>query len=565
MRGRQVFMESLVAHGSDAIFGNPGTTENPILDSLAEYPGVTYYTALHEAVAVCAASFYAQASGKTPVASLHVAPGLGNAIGVIYGALKACSPLVITAGQQDTRMRLRNPILRHDLVAMAAPVTKWAVEAQSADEIAPIMRRAFKIANEWPRGPVFVSLPNNVMEQDTDILAANSGELYQTQSPNRAAIDKLTQALLASKRPAFIAGDDIAVQGGGEAFAELVELCGASVFVEFLRARQALPAAHNSYRGRIPYNVESIRERLAGHDLVIMVGGQFVEEVWFDTGSPFPPEAKLIQIESADERLAYNFSLELGVIGHIPTTLRALTDSLRSQATSSYVEAAETRNGELRDRKNNVAEQYDNTIKAKASKLPMSPGVALSNLGSALPNEAIIIDEAITAAPDLEMNFLPDGADKYFAGRGGGIGQGVAGALGVAAAYRDELVVAVSGDGSAMYSIQALWTAAHHGLKVIFVILANREYRVLKHNMDIHRDRFLETAEQPYPRMDLANPHLDFVAMAAGMGVPGRRASTIVEIQHAASEAVAADGPYVIEIEVSGKDQGDSRPEIVGR
>ena len=153
MRGRQVFMQSLVAHGADAIFGNPGTTENPILDSLAEYAGITYYTALHEAVAVCAAGFYAQASGKTAVASLHVAPGLGNAIGMMYGALKACSPVVVTAGQQDTRMRLRDPILRHDLVAMANPVTKWSTEAQSADEIAPIMRRAFKIANDLAARP----------------------------------------------------------------------------------------------------------------------------------------------------------------------------------------------------------------------------------------------------------------------------------------------------------------------------------------------------------------------------------------------------------------------------
>lgn len=565
MRGRHVFMQSLIAHHADAIFGNPGTTENPVLDSLVEFPTITYYTVLHEAVAVCAASFYAQASGKTAVASLHVAPGLGNAIGMMYGALKACSPVIITAGQQDTRMRLRDPILRHDLVAMAAPVTKWAVEAQSADEIAPIMRRAFKIANDWPPGPVFVSLPNNVMEQETDIGASNSGELFEARNPDLSAIAQVANLILASKQPAFIAGDDIAAQGASAAFAELVELCGGSVFVEFLRARQSLPAAHNSYRGRIPYNAEKIRATLAGHDLIVMVGGQFVEEVWFDEGLPFPATAKVIQIEAAAARLAYNFKLDLGVIGQIPQTLVAVAEAIRDQATTNFHDAAQSRNLQLRERKENVAKRYNDDLLSKASHTPMPPGVALSALAAALPGDVIVVDEAITAAPDLEMSFLPNGTDKYFAGRGGGIGQGIAGALGISAAYPERVVVAVSGDGSAMYSIQALWTAAHHKLRVIFVILSNREYRVLKHNMDIHRDRFSETPEQPYPRMDLANPNLDFIAMAEGMGIAGQRVSTVAEIKNAALEAVTVQGPYMIEIAVSGKGQGDARPEIVGR
>ena len=147
MRGGQVFMESLLLHGVDAIFGNPGTTENSLLDRLIDYPQLPYYVALHEGVAVCAASFHAQATGRTAVANLHVAPGLGNAIGMMYGALKAASPLIVTAGQQDTRMRLNNPLLSHDLVAMAAPVTKFSAEPQSADEMGPLLNRAFKIAN----------------------------------------------------------------------------------------------------------------------------------------------------------------------------------------------------------------------------------------------------------------------------------------------------------------------------------------------------------------------------------------------------------------------------------
>ena len=226
MRGRQVFMDSLVAHGVDAIFGNPGTTENPLLDSLVDYPGIRYFVALHEGVATCAASYYTQASGKSAVVNLHVAPGLGNGIGMMYGALKACSPVVVTAGQQDTRMRLRDPVLRHDTVAMAEPVSKWAVEPQHADEIGPVMRRAFRIANDEPHGPVFVSLPVNVMAGETDITADTSGLLYPKAQPDPDGIERLAQMLLASRSPAIVAGDDVARQGGNDALTKIAEWCG---------------------------------------------------------------------------------------------------------------------------------------------------------------------------------------------------------------------------------------------------------------------------------------------------------------------------------------------------
>ena len=189
MRGRQVLLETLINHGVDRIFGNPGTTESPLLDSLLDYPQLQYIVHLHEGVATGAANFYAQASGKTAFVNLHVAPGLGNAIGAIYSALKNNSPMVVTAGQQDTRMRLRDPILGHDLAAIAAPVTKWSVQVERADELGPILQRAFKIANEAPAGPVFVALPIDVMEQETSIAAGRPGHSYTATRPDPAGIE----------------------------------------------------------------------------------------------------------------------------------------------------------------------------------------------------------------------------------------------------------------------------------------------------------------------------------------------------------------------------------------
>jgi benzoylformate decarboxylase len=206
MRGRQVLMETLKAHGVEKIFGNPGTTESPLIDSLVDYPDIEYIVALHEGVAVGAASHYAQASGKTGFVNVHVAPGLGNGIGMIYGALKANSPVVITAGQQDTRARLHEPVLGHDLVAMAAPVVKWSVQVENADELAPIMRRAFKIANQAPAGPVFVALPINMMEQETEVTATAPVGIFAATGTDAAGVADMGTVLAGAEILIIIPG-----------------------------------------------------------------------------------------------------------------------------------------------------------------------------------------------------------------------------------------------------------------------------------------------------------------------------------------------------------------------
>src|SRR5215470_8119170 len=252
MRGRQVFMDSLVRHGIGHMFGNPGTTESPILDALLDYPQMKYIVALHEGVALGAASYYAQTSGKTAVVNVHVAPGLGNALGMLYNALKARAPLVVTAGQQDTRLRLRGPVLGHDLVTMAAPLTKWSVQIERADEVAPIMHRALKIASDPPAGPVFVALPIDVMEQETDVEPFPPGALYRAPAPEAAGIHAAAELLRGARQPVIVAGDD-AARAASEV-ATLAERLGAAVWSEGIRTHQVLPSAHPNLRGALPFD-----------------------------------------------------------------------------------------------------------------------------------------------------------------------------------------------------------------------------------------------------------------------------------------------------------------------
>ena len=546
MRGRQVFMESLMAHGVDAIFGNPGTTENPLLDSLIDYPSIKYYVALQESIAMSAASFYAQAKGLTSVVNLHVAPGLGNAIGMAFGALKANSPVLITAGQQDTRMRLREPLLSYDLVEMAKPVVKWSVEPRTADEMGPILSRAFKIAMTPPRGPVFVSLPVDVMSAETLVLAANTKGQLIPPSADLDQIQALADRLSKANAPAIIAGDDVTVYDGFDSLTKIAEITGATVFQEGIRVHNNFPNKHPNYQGRMPFHASAIRNLLSPFDLVLLVGGQFFEEVWFDAESMIPDNVEVLQIESSAKQLEQNFSVSYGIVGHIGKTLKQLSQSLTSSAASN------SRNEKLLAIGNqNEHKKSQSSISPEDS--PMHPSTAASEVIKALPIDTIVVDESITSSGEVAGALNLSRPHQFYAGRGGGIGQGVAGAIGIQIAHPDKPVVCFSGDGSAMYSIQALWSASHHKLPILFVIWANREYRVLKHNLDIYRLRYDSASNNPYPHMDLEGPIIDFVALAQGHGVHAERIDDPEKIEAAVKKAFESKSPTLLEITIAGK------------
>lgn len=552
MRAREIFMESLVAHGVERIFGNPGTTESPLLDSLAAWPQIRYVTALYEAVALGAASYYAHASGKTGVVSLHVAPGLGNALGMTFSALRSNAPLVITAGQQDTRMRLADPVLGHDLVAMAAPVTKWSVQVERGDEMAAILARAFKVAHDAPAGPVFVSLPINVMEEETAVKARTAGPIRRRAEAPAAALADMATLILKAQRPVIVAGDDVARADATAGLVRLAETMGASVWFEGLRLHTPFPTAHPSCRLGLPLDGQSIRKALGDADLVLLLGGPFFEEVWFAAGGAIPGGAAVLQIEESPARLAYNHTLAAGAVGDLKAAVEALA-GLVADGGADYAAGATKRNGALRALKEReVAGQRERAEKAWA-RTPISMPRVMAEIKAGMPAGTIVVDETITATIDLTRTLDFAGLGDYFGGRGGAIGQGLAGALGVQIAKPDRPVICVSGDGSAMYSIQALWTAAHMGLPIVFVILANREYRVLKHNIDVYRQRFGIASQEPYAHMDLATPHLGFVEMAAGMGVAGTRIADPDAVAPAIRAAFATGRPHLVEVLIEGK------------
>ncbi len=553
MRGKQVLMDTLAAQGVEYLFGNPGTTESPIIDALVDHPQIRYVVALHEGVAVGAASYYAHASGRTGVVNVHVAPGLGNALGMLYDAAKSNAPLVLTAGQQDTRLRLREPVLGHDLVAMAAPLAKWSVQAERADELSLLLHRAFKIASDPPAGPVFVALPIDVMEQETDNAAARAGGLYRASLPDPAGVDEAAGLLLGARNPAIVVAD---VAGRAQAQAELLGLAeglGAGVWYEGIRMGVTFPTSHPNCRTSLGFDAASLRRTLEDADVVLLVGGTFFEEVWFEPGAPFAAGTQVIQIADAPERLARNFAVRVGLLAHPAQALRALRAAVDAGAGKVQRDAAAKRNAELAALKQKEAESQRGRAQRRWDREPLSMPRVMAELAAALPPNSIVVDEAITAGPDLGRTIPFDRPGDYWGARGGGIGQALPGALGVKLAHPDRPVVAVSGDGSAMYSIQALWTAAHHDIGAVFLILSNREYRILKHNMDTYRQRFGVRMERPYLHMDLDKPSLGFTEMAQGMGVTGVRANTAAELRAALETALRGTRPVLIDVAVEGR------------
>jgi benzoylformate decarboxylase len=423
---------------------------------------------------------------------------------------------------------------------------------ERADELGAALHRAFKVAQDPPSGPVFVALPIDVLEQETDAPALPAGALFREHAPDPAGVDALAAALRGSRRPAIVAGDDVARARAHAELVALAERLGASVWVEGLRMHSVFPTAHPSYRGALPFDAAAIRKALEGADVVLLVGGPFFEEVWFAPGGPFSPETAVFQIEEAPERLARNFPLRAGLVASPAPALRALAAALERDG-AALREAAASRMESLRALRAQEAAAQRQRAEKRWDAEPIAIPRLMAELAAALPPDAIVVDEAITASIDLARALAFERPGDYFGARGGGIGQALPGALGVKLAHPGRPVVAVSGDGSAMYVIQALWTAAHHDLPIVFVVLDNREYRILKHNMDAYRQRFGVAGERPYSHMDLGKPDLSFVDIARGMGVAAARVTKAGDVGSALAAALAAGGPYLLDVAVEGR------------
>jgi benzoylformate decarboxylase len=547
-RGAAVLLEVLRSEGARYIFGNPGTTELPLIDALVEAPDISYVLALQEASAVAMADGYAQAAGRPGVLNLHTAGGLGHGLGNLLNASVSGTPLVVTAGQQDSRHAFADPLLVGDLVSIARPAVKWAAEVGHADQIPTLVRRAFHDSNAAPAGPVFLSLPMDVMEQMT---AVDIGEVSVIDRASVAgSLDRLADYLAAITpgKLAIIAGDEVSASNAAAETARLADALAAPVYGSSWPAHIPFPTSHPLWIGNLPIKANEIARELRAYDAIFALGGKSLITILYTEGPAVPSGVSLFQLSADVQKLGRTFPTKLSMVGDIRASLSVLLSLLAPRIASRADTYAALRERAARDRDARRA-QLMATADDELAGSVITPLVAGREMARAIGPDMSIVDEAAATMGHLRAFLNTPSSRQYSFSRGGALGWGMPAAVGFSLGMDREPVVSIVGDGAALYSPQALWTAAHEKLPVTFVVINNREYNILKRFLR-SQEHFSSVRANRFIAMDIVDPAIDFRSLAASMGVAARRIERAADIAPAIEAGVATGAPNLIEIPV---------------
>jgi benzoylformate decarboxylase len=548
MAGSRVFLDLLKQEGVEIMFGNPGTTELPLMDAFATENELRYVLGLQEAAVMAMADGYAQASGKLAVVNLHVAPGLGNAMGMLYDAQKAGSPILVTAGQHEQSFNATEPILWADLPTIARPLVKWSSEVHRLADLPRLVHRAAKTALAPPTGPVFLSLPGDILRAEENVDLLSPTRVAPRLRGDRAAIEAAAALLARAQRPVIMAGDAVAQSRAHTELIELAELLGAPVYTEFVPNTASFPSSHPLFRGSMLRLAPEVRKVLDQHDLLFSVGADLFTLSLPSETDPMPPGITLVHLDIDAWELGKNYPPAVAILGDPQATLPDISAAVRQHMSTPAQDAARERFATAR--KAIAADRA--ALKAKASALadasPVQPLALLHAIAEMLPKDAIVIEEALSSAPGIRQLVRSDDPQSYFGLRGGGIGWGLPAAMGVKLALPERPVVGLIGDGSAMYTCQGLWTAARYKIDVVFVILNNSSYRILKQRL--HAMRGLSEQAERYVGMELSDPKIDFVGLARSLGIKAERCSTVHDSTDLVAQALKSDGPMLIDVEL---------------
>jgi benzoylformate decarboxylase len=546
MTGRQAFIKLLLDEGVTHLFGNPGTTELAIMEAVPQFPELTYVLGLQESIVVGMADGFARASNQLVACNLHCAPGLGHAMGAIYNAKFSGSPLLITAGQYEVGYGLQEPLLYEPLVPIAAPLVKWAFEVTRIEDLPRVIRRAAKIARTPPMGPVFISLPGSVLDEEAEIEFGFPTLVDAGVRPSDRALQDIAQKLLSAKKPVIVAGREIANADMFAEASELAELIGAAVYQESVPYNARYPSSHPTCMGDLTRNQKKVRQTLEQYDFLLCLGADLLRMSPMSTVEPLPPEMPVMHITEREWELGKNYSTATAVRADVKETLLALLPVLRSMRTAEQAKQAQARLSDLATRNwsANRAKMHAE-LESSASTTPIDQRYLVRQIVDALPKDVIVVDETLTASPAISAMLPMDNPQAYYGLASGGLGFGMAGAVGVALAQPTRPVVATIGDGSAMYSIQSLWTAAHLKLNITYVIINNRSYRIIKERLLAMR------GTDDFVAMDMDNPAIDFAGVAKSMGMPSQVVTDPTKLAEVLKAAMASGGPNLVEVIVS--------------
>src|SRR3989449_907198 len=440
--GKQAFLQILRQEGVSVMFGNPGTTELPLMDGLAREPGIHYVLALQEAVAIAMADGYAQASGGLAAVNVHVSPGLGNAMGMLYDAQKSGAPMLLTAGQHDQSFNVTEPILWSDLPPIARPFVKWSTEAHRLEDLPRIVHRAAKTALAHPTGPVFLSLPVDVLNAERDIDLGAPTRVAPRVVGDRAAVARAAELLAKAERPLIVAGDAVAHGGALGELVELAELVGAPVMTEGVASTCSFPFTHPLYSGSMPRLGPPIRALLTRHDLLFSVGGDLFTLSLPDDVDPMPPGLTVVHLDVDPWELGKNYPTAVAILGEPKATLPELSEAVRRITGKQGHPDAVKRAAAVRAAWERERAALAQRAEAEAARVPLAPLTLVHELARCAPANAVIVDESISSSQGVRHFFRCADRKSFFGLRGGGIGWGLPAAPAGKVARRDRPVPA---------------------------------------------------------------------------------------------------------------------------
>lgn len=557
--GRFAIIEQLLTDGITYMFGNPGTVEQGFLDSLGDYPDLKYILALQETIAVAMADGYARATQRPTVVQLHSGVGLGNGIGMMYQAKRGNAPLVVLAGEAGIRYDAMDAQMAADLVSMARPVTKWATRVVDPSSLLRVLRRAIKMAATPPMGPVFVCLPMDVLDAPTLEEVVRTSFPDTRVSPQPDAVARAAGILAGAESPMIIMGDGVAQSDAHAELEQVAGLIGAEVWGAN-SSEMNFSATNPLFRGQLGHMFGGHSSQITSKaDAVLICGTYVFPEVFPALEKVFAPDAKVIHIELDAYEIAKNFPVDIGLVSDPKTTLTALASELERSMTPEQRESASRRTAHLKEvKQQETKDQLEADLQHKDS-VPLHASQFMSVLAQHAPEDVIVFDEALTVSPDLTQYLPPTKPGHFFQTRGGSLGVGIPGALGIKLAHPEKTVIGFTGDGGSMYTIQALWTAAHHGIGAKFVICNNHSYQLLKLNVQQYwSERQIPEHDFPAP-FDLCNPDIQFVELSKAMGVPAVRVEAPDQIEPAIRQCLEHDGPFLIDLALTSELPGTDK------
>lgn len=551
MRGKKALMEVLREEGVEYIFGNPGTSESPIMDELESYPEFKYVLVTQEGVAMGMADAYARATGKASFVNLHVETGLANGISLLHNANEGGTPLVLTSGNKDIREIVQG---RTDLAEMVRRFTKWSVEVTHPSQVASAMHRAFNESITPPTGPTYVGFSANALDGEADLEIVSRFPKYLRVAPDKQAVESAVRILSVSENPIMLIGDRVAQSEASTEAVRVAEMLGAKVYA-YPYSEMSFPMNHSQFAGFVRLGFPDTFELLSAGDVVLAIGKLSTYGHQFSDPNQlfFQSTTKMIHIDSDANELGRVQPTEVGIHADPKVALNELAIALENGLSNTYKKVAKKRSELFENEKIKTRNAWSSKLKNRWDHTPMYEDRMVAEVFKALPDDAIVAADAVSTRGTIFQQFEFHQPGSFFSARGGAIGWGIGGGMGLKLAYPKRPVVAIVGDGSAMMTIQGLWTAANDNVPVVYVICNNSSYRVLKTGMDYYKKNILRDTEisSQYLGSDFSPP-LDIASMANAMGVYGCKIHRAEEIGAAIDKALASSRPSVLDIAVDG-------------